>query len=331
MCTISTPAQGDSFHTILVHSPRRAPVLLAALLTGGVLQAQAPPASAALTARLAAIAAPTGYETALADTLLALVPGARRDRAGNVVVVRGNGTPRRLIACQLDEPGWIVGGIRPDGWLTVRRLPGRVPPLFDQQMEGQRVSLLGGRGLVPGVVGVRSVHLTRGRTTGEAPFTSDDAYVDVGARSAEEARALGIRETTPFVVAKRPHRYGDSLLAAPVAGKRAGCAALAAAASARSARGSVTLAFVVEQGLSARGLLTAVNAGGPFEEVVLLDAGNDAGIATRPDSALARAAGAPVTRWRLGVRHAGTPVETVNIGAVAALERRVTAWIGGGR
>jgi putative aminopeptidase FrvX len=149
-----------------------------------------------------------------------------------VVVVRGNGTPRRLIACQLDEPGWIVGGVRPDGWLTVRRLPGRVPPLFDQQMEGQRVSLLGERGLVPGVVGVRSVHLTRGRTTGEEPFTSDDAYVDVGARSAEEARALGIRETTPFVVAKRPHPYGDSLLAAPVAGKRAGCAALVAAASA---------------------------------------------------------------------------------------------------
>ena len=246
-------------------------------------------------------------------------------------MVRGNGTPRRLIACQLDEPGWIVGGVRPDGWLTVRRLPGRVPPLFDQQMEGQRVSLLGERGLVPGVVGVRSVHLTRGRTTGEEPFTSDDAYVDVGARSAEEARALGIRETTPFVVAKRPHPYGDSLLAAPVAGKRAGCAALTAAASARPARGSVTLAFVVEQGLSARGLLTVVNAGEPFGEVVLLDAGNDAGIAARPDSALAHAAGAPVTRWRLGVRHAGSPVETVSLGDVAALERRVAAWIGGGR
>ena len=330
-CTISTPAPGDSFRTILGTSPRRAPVLLAALLTGGVLHAQAPPASAALTARLAAIAAPIGYESALADTLLGLLPGARRDRAGNAVLVRGSGTPRRLIACQLDEPGWIVGSIRPDGWLTVRRLPGRVPPLFDQQVEGQQVSLLGDRGPVPGVVGVRSVHLTRGRTTGEAPFTSDDAYVDVGARSAEEARALGIRETTPFVLAKRLHRYGDSLLAAPVAGMRAGCAALTAAASARPARGSVTLAFVVEQGLSARGLLTAVNTGGPFEEVVLLDTGNDAGVAVRPDSTLSNAASAPVSRWRLGVRHAGTPVETVSLGGVTALERRVAAWIGGGR
>ena len=308
-------------------------MLLAALVTGAALHAQAPASSIALTARLAAIAAPVGYETALADTLLALIPGSRRDRAGNVVVVRGNGAPRRLIACQLDEPGWIVGGMRPDGWLTVRRLPGRVPPLFDQQMEGQRVSLLGDRGMVPGVVGVRSVHLTRGRTMGEAPFTSDDAYVDVGARSAEEARALGIRETTPFVVTRRPHHYGDSLLAAPVAGKRAGCAALAAAAaaSARTARGTVTVAFVVEQGLSARGLLTAVNAGGPFEEIVLLDTGNDAGIAARADTSLGRAAGAPAARWRLGVRHGGTQVETVNLSDVAALERRVAAWIGGGR
>ena len=314
-----------------MRSTRRAPLLLAALLTGGVLHAQAPPASAALTARLAAIAAPIGYETALADTLLALVPGSRRDRAGNVVVVRGNGAPRRLIACQLDEPGWIVGGIRPDGWLTVRRLPGRVPPLFDQQVEGQRVSLLGERGLVPGVVGVRSVHLTRGRTTGEAPFTSDDAYVDVGARTAEEARALGIRETTPFVLARRPHRYADSLLAATVVGKRAGCAALVASASARPGRGSVTLAFVVEQGLSARGLLTVANAGERFEEIVLLDSGRGDATTARADSALGRAAGAPVTRWPIAVRHAGTAVETVSLGAVAALERRVAAWIGGGR
>ena len=32
---------------------------------------------------------------------------------------------------------------------------------------------------VPAVVAVRSVHLTRGRNTGENPFTVDDALVDV--------------------------------------------------------------------------------------------------------------------------------------------------------
>ena len=310
---------------------RLAPCLTVAALSGGVLRAQEP-AAAPLTVRLAAIPAPVGYEARLGDTLLALLPGSRRDRAGSIVLTRGSGAPRRLIACQLDEPGWLVGGIRPDGYLTLRRLPGRTPPLFDQQLEGQRIDLLGERGLVPGVVGVRSVHLTRGRTGTDAPFTADDAYIDVGARSAEEARALGLRETTPLVLAKRPHRYGDSLLAAPAAGVRAACAALLAAArSARASRGTVTVAFVVEQGLGARGLLTAANAGGPFDEIVLLDTGSEAGVVAAADSSLGRRAGAPVARWRLHARHTGTAVETVHLGEVVGLERRVAAWIGGSR
>src|SRR5688500_7431680 len=245
---------------------RLAPILAMTLFTGGTAHAraahaQAAPATAAqLAVRLAAIPAPVGYESRLADTVLALLPGARRDRAGSVVLTVGTGPPRRLIACRLDEPGWVVGGIRSDGYLTLRRLPGLAPPLFDQQLEGHRVSLLGERGVVPGVVGVRSVHLTRGRRVDDSPYTADDAFVDVGARTEAEARGLGLRETTPLTLEKRPHRYGDSLLAAPVAGARAGCAALLrAAAGARPARGSVTAAFVVEQGLSGRGILTAVN------------------------------------------------------------------------
>ncbi|HET8632918.1 MAG TPA: hypothetical protein VFL88_02150, partial [Gemmatimonadales bacterium] len=141
--------------------------LLAVALTcaaGGSLAAQAasqgPPVR-----RLASVPAPIGHEQALADTLMAMLPGATRDRAGDVTLTLGRGTPRRLVACPMDEPGWIVGGIRDDGYLTVRRLPGRTPPLFDQHAEGQRIVLLGDKGPVPGVVGVRSVHLTRGRSS----------------------------------------------------------------------------------------------------------------------------------------------------------------------
>jgi len=47
------------------------------------------------------------------------------------------------------------------------------------------VTVFGRRGAVPGVVAVRSTHLTRGRPTGaEAPFSVDNAYVDVGANPA---------------------------------------------------------------------------------------------------------------------------------------------------
>src|ERR671937_163843 len=72
-----------------------------------------------LAMRLAGMTAVTGYEQAMVDTLLILLPGSRRDRAGNAVLALGSGEPRRLAACPLDETGFVVGRIRPDGWLTL--------------------------------------------------------------------------------------------------------------------------------------------------------------------------------------------------------------------
>ena len=277
------------------------------------------------------MAAPVGFEAMMADSLSRMLRGAERDRAGNVIVRLGSGSPKRLVACPMDEPGWAVGGIRSDGYLTLRRLPGRTPPMFDQQIEGQRVTAWGARGPVPAVVAVRSTHLTRGRTVEDAPFTSDNAFVDVGARSENEVRSLGIRVTTPITAAKRPHRYGRSKLAAPVAGRRAACAALIRASTERP-RGTVVIAFVVEQGLGMRGLFTAVNALGPFDDVVMVDGGaGDEPVGIGADTVAAGGARLPIARWRLRTRFGGTPVETVDLGDAEQLERRLAAWIGGSR
>jgi putative aminopeptidase FrvX len=302
---------------------------LAAIAAAGPIHAQEPLAD--LAGRLAGMSAPVGYEAAMADSIAALLLGATRDRAGNVIVRPSSGAARRLVACPLDEPGWAVGGVRDDGYLTVRRLPGRIPPLFDQHLEGHRITLFGRRGPVPGVVAVRSTHLTRGRTIDETPFSSDQAFIDVGARTADEARALGIGVTTPLTAAKRPHRYGTSLLAAPVVGRRAACAALIRAARAGTRRAAM-VAFVVEQGLGARGLLTAVNEAGPFDEVLLLEGGEgDGAVTASADTVRFGATSQSVTRWTLRTRFAGTPVETVDLADAAELERRIAVWLRGGR
>lgn len=282
------------------------------------------PDPAPLAVRLAGMTAVTGYETRMVDTILGLLPHAIRDRAGNAVLRLGSGAPARLVACPLDEPGYVVGGMRDDGWLTLRRLPGRVPPLFDQQLEGQRVTVWGTHGAVPAVVAVRSTHLTRGRTAAESPFTVDAAYVDVGARTRGEAAATGVAVLSPVALARRPHLYGDSLLAAPVAGRRAGCAALIAAArGATPAAGTTVIAFVVEQNLSRRGLLTAMHEYGPFSQTLLVD----------PDStAIPGGEGlGTLARERLPVRYAGTPVETVSLHDASAQAGRLRQWIGGGQ
>jgi putative aminopeptidase FrvX len=302
------------------------------------LLAQIPPreSASALATRLASIPAVTGYEQALVDTVLRLLPGATRDRAGNAVLNLGQGPPTRLAVCPLDEPGYVVGSVRDDGYLTLRRVPGKVGPLFDQQLEGHRVTIQGRRGPVPGVVAVRSIHLTRGRTApSENPFTVDDAFVDVGAATIGEVANLGVSVLAPVTLAKRPHPYGDQLLAAPVAGRRAACAALLSAArgwAGSAPNGFTVVAFVVEQELSQRGLATVANTLGPFDETLLVDGGPGAhGTVLRgPDPAtggrwpkLGR-----VSRWSLPVSYAGSAVETVSLADTEALRRAIGAGIG---
>ena len=260
-----------------------------------------------LTVRLTSMTAITGYEQSMTDSLLSLLPGSTRDRTGSVTVSLGRGAPKRLIYCGLDEIGYAVGNISDDGYITLRRVGGgvRLSPLFDQQLEGHRVTVFGRRGPVPGVVAVRSTHLTRGRPTGnEAPFTVDNAYVDIGAASRDEVLALGISLLSPVALTKRPQRYGNGLLAAPNAGRRAACAALAAAAlSHPRVRGTVVLAFTV-QSLYAdtAGLKTIVNLEGPFTEARMVTVTSKFG---------------------------ETMVETVALKDVDAVVADVVKWIGG--
>ncbi len=302
--------------------------------------AQDPGSVSALAGRLASMVAVTGYEQRMVDTLLQLLPGSRRDRAGNALLRIGGSPARRLLVCPLDEPGYVVGNIRLDGYLTLRRVPGRVYPLFDQQLEGHRVAIRGTRAVIPGVVAVRSVHLTRGRTApSDSAFSVDDAYVDVGAGSGAEATALGIRVLAPVTLAKRPHRYGDQLLAAPMAGRRAACAALLLAARQSLSRAKLLsptmVALAVEQELAQRGLATLAHGSGPFETTLLVDAqpGTPGAIHKNvvADSAVALPRLGQVIRWSIPVRYGGTAVETVSLADAESLRRELLAWIGGDR
>ena len=271
--------------------------------------------------RFARFTAITGYEQAMADTLLSLLPRATRDRSGSVVLVLGSGAPRRLVACPLDEPGWIIGGVEDEGYLTLRRAAGRLPgPLFDQQLEGERVTLFGRKGPVPGVVAVRSIHLTRGRPSGdEPPFTADDARVDIGASDARGVEALGVGVLTPLSLTKRRCGMEPAWWPHLLRGRRAACAALLSAAMVSGpAAGTVVVAFVTEQNLSRRGLLTVRKTQGPFSEERLVDGATGAS----PDSA---AAGAMLLEVMRGT--AGSPVETVSLGRMAALRLRLENWI----
>lgn len=319
----------------------RAVALCGALLTPAPLAAQAAAPLDTLVSRLAAMSAVTGFEDAMADSLLRLLPGSTRDRGGNVVWSAGSGGPVRIAVCPMDEVGYVVGSVTPEGYLTLRRV-GATPvgALFDQSHEGQRVTVFGRRGAVPGVVGVRSTHLTRGRPPGDdAPFALDHAYVDVGAASPGTVTTLGIDVLAPVTRAKAPHRYGTGLglLAAPWIAQRAACAALLAAArGAQPARGTAVAVFAARRHFNHDGAAFALweRAGdGPAAEIVLLGSASVQALGSGPQAAsdslnagrLRRAAEV----WSLPARYPRTPVETVLLADVAELERRLGLWLRG--
>src|SRR3989442_11149515 len=104
----------------------------------------------------------------MVDSLRALFPGSTRDHAGNVTLTLGQGSPKRLFTCPLDEVGYVVGNILPDGFLLLRRVGGggagrTASPLFDQQPEGHPRTGFGGRGAGPRGVAVEAPHPTPGR------------------------------------------------------------------------------------------------------------------------------------------------------------------------
>lgn len=276
---------------------------VAVILTLAVTAPLASQSLDTLALRFAGFTTVSGYEQAVGDSLLALFPGATRDRIGDVSVTLGVGAPRRLVSCPLDEAGYAVGGIAGDGYLTLHR-EGRVTnPLFEQQLEGHRVTVFGASGPIPGVVGVRSVHLTRGRGANDAPFTADDAYVDIGAASAAEAAALGVRILSVVALARTAHHYGDAI-AAPAAGRHVACAALAAALlSHPKVTGSVVASFTTQslQGGNP-GLSAVIAARGPFADTLTAV---------------------------LPVRYRETAAETVTLSDARALELRLVQWMGG--
>jgi len=80
------------------------------------------------------IPAVSGYEQPLIEELRAeLRPlSPKTDNLGNLWVTFGSGAPQRLLVTPVDEPGYVVSEITPDGYVRVQRLPQAAPsPVFD--------------------------------------------------------------------------------------------------------------------------------------------------------------------------------------------------------
>jgi putative aminopeptidase FrvX len=225
------------------------------------------------------VIAVAGREAPAADFIAGRLAGlpVQRDTLGDVVLSVGSGEPRRLVACALGEPGFIVSGIREDGYLRV--VPagaGLTGALWTQGFQGQTVMIGGARGWMPGAVALPSVHLQQGAALPDHPFQVEDLYIDIGAENAGEVAALGVRLMDPVALIRRPMRLAGVLLAAPAAAQKGACLAMADAArrfKPRPDSGTVVFAWTAHDLLNRAGLIHVIRERGPFREMTLLDSG----------------------------------------------------------
>jgi putative aminopeptidase FrvX len=143
--------------------------------------------------------APSGYEAPVRDILRREFQAAgvevSNDGMGSVIgVLRGSANgPRIMLAAHMDEVGAMVRFVTPEGMVKFQLLGG----WLDQALVDQRWTILTAKGPVAAVSGLKSVHVTpaeeRSRVT-----PREDVFLDVGAKSKEEADAMGIRPGDPI-------------------------------------------------------------------------------------------------------------------------------------
>ena len=116
------------------------------------------------------------------------------DGMGSVIAQQGSTGPRIMIDAHMDELGGMVRRVTPGGFLTMQMLGG----WLDQALVDQRWIVLGSKGPVHAVTGIRDIHVVPAEERTRV-IPRDQLYLDIGAKNEAEAAAMGIEPGDPVV------------------------------------------------------------------------------------------------------------------------------------
>jgi len=191
-------------------------------------------------------------EERVAEMIASKLPSAlkgTRDEMGNFYFSVGTGKPHLLFVAHMDELGFFVQEITPEGTLKLRSTGG----FLLWNYEGEPVTIWTKKGRVEGVIRPR-----KGYLLAEAqPFVLESMEVDVGAESSDEAQTMGLQIGDQVTINKRIVELSPEILASRAVDDRAGCAALLAAALkinwAKVKGKRITFAWSVQEEVGLRG------------------------------------------------------------------------------
>ena len=145
----------------------------------------------------------------------------RVDALGNLIVFKrgAKATGNKLMLCaHMDEVGLIVKSVTDEGYLKF----GCVGSIDRRILLGKRVVV--GEKAVPGVIGLKAIHLTTAEERKKVPKLTD-LYIDIGAKDKEEAMAqVELGDIGTFV--SDAVEFGEGMLKAKAIDDRVGCAVM---------------------------------------------------------------------------------------------------------
>ena len=198
----------------------------------------------------------------------------KEDKLGNLILEIGSGLPKTLITVPIDEPGYVISEIKPNGYMRFTPVGfGRVGQLYDQFMQGHEVKINSEKKHTIGVSTVPSSHFESLRKNPESkkePFTWHEGYIDIGASSIEDVYQNGIELLDPVSLNKKPVVINDSLIAAPNIKIKAAGLALAVIAkfiNKKSVKGKLVFAWTVQELINGKGIESVINQYGPFDKI----------------------------------------------------------------
>jgi endoglucanase len=148
--------------------------------------------------KLADAAGPPGFEEPVRALLVGmmkpLASSLTYDGMGSIIATQGSSGPKIMVDAHMDEVGGMVRRITPNGLLTMQMLGG----WLDQALPDQRWVIIGSKGPVKAVTGIRDVHVVPPEERTKV-YPRDSLFLDVGAANEAEVRAMGISPGDPIV------------------------------------------------------------------------------------------------------------------------------------
>jgi putative aminopeptidase FrvX len=156
---------------------------------------------------------PTGFEmpgqNVWAAFLKPIATSVQCDAYGSTwAVLEGKSKKTVMLEAHADEIGYIIKHIDDKGFLRIDRVGGSDAATA----RGRRLTILGDKGPVSGIIGNTAIHLRRDEQGSEKAPAVHDLWVDIGASSAKEAADMGLRVGHPMVYQDGPSELANKRL-----------------------------------------------------------------------------------------------------------------------